>query len=89
MQKFYKICFHPDTSLARSSEVKSLVLEKVILSKNKDENVFVWINEEDHTRLISMEKGDNVKQIIRFLILVITTIIDNLFIQILTDTRVL
>ena len=31
---------------------------------NKDENVFVWINEEDHSRLISMEKGDDVKGIV-------------------------
>ena len=35
---------------------------------NNDENVFVWINEEDHTRLISMEKGDNVKEIITFVL---------------------
>jgi protein-arginine kinase len=35
---------------------------------NNDENVFVWINEEDHTRLISMEKGDNVKEIISFVV---------------------
>merc|ERR1712195_390945 len=30
---------------------------------NKDKNFFVWINEEDHSRIISMEKGDNVHSI--------------------------
>ena len=32
--------------------------------QTKDENVFVWVNEEDHSRLISMEKGDDVKGIV-------------------------
>lgn len=30
---------------------------------NNEENFFVWINEEDHMRIISMQKGDNIKQI--------------------------
>jgi creatine kinase len=30
---------------------------------NNDKNFFVWLNEEDHMRIISMEKGDNVKNI--------------------------
>jgi len=30
---------------------------------NKANNFFVWVNEEDHMRIISMEKGDNVKGI--------------------------
>ena len=34
------------------------------LKRKKDENLFVWINEEDHMRIVSMEKGDNVKRII-------------------------
>ena len=29
-----------------------------------DQNLFVWVNEEDQMRIVSMEKGDNVKQII-------------------------
>jgi len=34
---------------------------------NKEENFFVWLNEEDHMRIISMQKGDNIKQIfVRF-----------------------
>lgn len=28
---------------------------------NKDKNFLIWINEEDHTRVISMEKGGNMK----------------------------
>ncbi|CAB3977814.1 creatine kinase B-type-like, partial [Paramuricea clavata] len=30
---------------------------------NKNKNFLVWINEEDHTRLISMEKGGNMKKV--------------------------
>jgi creatine kinase len=30
---------------------------------NEDKNFLVWINEEDHTRVISMEKGGNMKQV--------------------------
>jgi len=30
---------------------------------NKDKNFLVWINEEDHTRVISMEKGGNMKKV--------------------------
>ena len=31
---------------------------------NNAENLFVWVNEEDQLRIVSMEKGDNVKRII-------------------------
>ena len=31
---------------------------------NRPQNLFVWVNEEDHMRIVSMEKGDNVRQII-------------------------
>ena len=31
---------------------------------NNDKNLFVWVNEEDHLRIVSMEKGDNVRVII-------------------------
>ena len=30
---------------------------------NKDKNFLVWINEEDHTRVISMEKGGNMRAV--------------------------
>ena len=32
--------------------------------QNNDANMFVWVNEEDHLRIVSMEKGDNFKRII-------------------------
>ena len=31
---------------------------------NNDQNLFVWVNEEDQMRIVSMEKGDNIKRII-------------------------
>jgi len=30
---------------------------------NEQKDFFVWINEEDHIRIISMEQGDNIKRI--------------------------
>jgi len=30
---------------------------------NEDKNFLVWVNEEDHTRVISMEKGGNIKRV--------------------------
>lgn len=30
---------------------------------NNDKNFLIWINEEDHTRVISMEKGGNMKRV--------------------------
>lgn len=30
---------------------------------NNQKNFLVWINEEDHTRVISMEKGGNMKRV--------------------------
>jgi len=30
---------------------------------NKDKNFLIWVNEEDHTRVISMEKGGNMKKV--------------------------
>lgn len=30
---------------------------------NKDKNFLIWVNEEDHTRVISMEKGGNMKAV--------------------------
>ena len=30
---------------------------------NKNKNFLIWINEEDHTRVISMEKGGNMKRV--------------------------
>ena len=30
---------------------------------NNDKNFLVWVNEEDHTRVISMQKGGNMKEV--------------------------
>lgn len=30
---------------------------------NKNKNFLIWINEEDHTRLISMQKGGNMRAV--------------------------
>jgi protein-arginine kinase len=30
---------------------------------NKEKNFIVWVNEEDHIRIISMQKGANLKQV--------------------------
>ncbi|CBY41252.1 unnamed protein product [Oikopleura dioica] len=56
----------PDSTLLLSSGCGRHWPDARGIFHNNDENVFVWINEEDHTRLISMEKGDNVKEIITF-----------------------
>merc|ERR1712099_69479 len=54
----------PDSTLLLSSGCGRHWPDARGIFHNKDENVFVWINEEDHSRLISMEKGDDVKGII-------------------------
>lgn len=30
---------------------------------NKDKNFLVWVNEEDHTRVISMQTGGNIREV--------------------------
>lgn len=35
---------------------------------NKSQDFFVWVNEEDHLRVISMELGDNIQAVITRLI---------------------
>jgi len=35
---------------------------------NRNRNFVVWVNEEDHVRIISMEKGANVKQVYKRLV---------------------
>merc|ERR1712233_280415 len=54
----------PDSTLLLSSGCGRHWPDARGIFHNHAENVFVWINEEDHTRLISMEKGDDVKGII-------------------------
>ena len=45
---------------------------------NVAQNFFVWINEEDHMRIISMEKGDNIRAIFTRFAEATTTIQNNL-----------
>ena len=37
----------------------------VYFRHNDQKNFLVWINEEDHTRVISMEKGGNIKRVFK------------------------
>jgi creatine kinase len=36
-----------------------------IFRHNKDKNFLVWVNEEDHLRVISMEKGGNIRKVFK------------------------
>jgi len=53
----------PDSTLLLSSGCGRHWPDARGIFHNKDKNFFVWINEEDHSRIISMEKGDNVHSI--------------------------
>merc|ERR1712055_1208594 len=54
----------PDSTLLLSSGCGRHWPDARGIFHNDDENLFVWVNEEDQLRIVSMEKGDNVKQII-------------------------
>jgi len=53
----------PDSTLLLSSGCGRHWPDARGIFHNKARNFFVWINEEDHSRIISMEKGDNVHAI--------------------------
>jgi len=53
----------PDSTLLLSSGCGRHWPDARGIFHNKDKNFFVWLNEEDHSRIISMEKGDNVQSI--------------------------
>jgi len=55
----------PDSTLLLSSGCGRHWPDARGIFHNEDKNFFVWINEEDHMRIISMEKGDNVVNIFR------------------------
>jgi len=55
----------PDSTLLLSSGCGRHWPDGRGIFHNDAMNFFVWVNEEDHMRIISMEKGDNVKQIFR------------------------
>jgi len=53
----------PDSTLLLSSGCGRHWPDARGIFHNDAKNFFVWINEEDHSRIISMEKGDNVRAI--------------------------
>merc|ERR1719183_3231476 len=53
----------PDSTLLLSSGCGRHWPDARGIFHNEAKNFFVWINEEDHMRIISMEKGDNIKAI--------------------------
>jgi len=55
----------PDSTLLLSSGCGRHWPDARGIFHNADKNFFVWINEEDHMRIISMEKGDNVVNIFK------------------------
>merc|ERR1711970_185464 len=54
----------PDSTLLLSSGCGRHWPDARGIFHNNDENLFVWVNEEDQMRIVSMEKGGNVKGII-------------------------
>merc|ERR1712224_1036367 len=54
----------PDSTLLLSSGCGRHWPDARGIFHNNDQNLFVWVNEEDQMRIVSMEKGDNIKRII-------------------------
>ena len=54
----------PDSTLLLSSGCGRHWPDARGIYHNDDANLFVWVNEEDQMRIVSMEKGDNVQRII-------------------------
>jgi len=54
----------PDSTLLLSSGCGRHWPDARGIFHNDAENLFVWVNEEDQMRIVSMEKGDNIKGII-------------------------
>lgn len=54
----------PDSTLLLSSGCGRHWPDARGIFHNDNENLFVWVNEEDQMRIVSMEKGDNIKGII-------------------------
>jgi len=53
----------PDSTLLLSSGCGRHWPDARGIFHNDEKNFFVWVNEEDHMRIISMEQGDNIKAI--------------------------
>lgn len=55
----------PDSTLLLASGMGRHWPDARGIFHNDEQNFFVWVNEEDHLRIISMEKGDNMARIIK------------------------
>jgi len=55
----------PDSTLLLSSGCGRHWPDARGVFHNEKENFFVWVNEEDHMRIISMQKGDGIKEIFK------------------------
>jgi len=53
----------PDSTLLLSSGCGRHWPDARGIYHNTASNVFVWLNEEDHMRLVSMQKGDNIQEV--------------------------
>lgn len=53
----------PDSTLLLSSGCGRHWPDARGIFHNEEENFFVWVNEEDHMRIVSMEQGDNIRAI--------------------------
>merc|ERR1711998_269050 len=53
----------PDSTLLLSSGCGREWPDARGIFHNDAKNLFVWVSEEDHMRIVSMEKGDNIKAI--------------------------
>merc|ERR1719436_838717 len=59
----------PDSTLLLSSGMGRHWPDARGIFHNESSNLFVWLNEEDHMRIVSMQKGDNMKEVVARFIL--------------------
>lgn len=53
----------PDSTLLLSSGMARHWPDARGIFHNNEKNLFVWLNEEDHMRIVSMQKGKNIKEV--------------------------
>jgi len=71
LSKYYLCWYNTISSLCRLDQLESLLTAGMArdwpdargIYHNDDKNFLVWINEEDHSRIISMQKGGNMKEV--------------------------
>jgi len=54
----------PDSTLLLSSGMGRHWPDARGIFHNNAKNFFVWLNEEDHMRIVSMQKGDDIKEVV-------------------------